>query len=132
VQYNSPLDPSQTVTLLLEFYVPNRQPFTNTLEVVAIFPTPGGTSGGPGVAIDRSFVDSRIVGEPRYVIEFASIPGRTYTIIYSDDNMATWKVATPSITANANRTQWYDDGPPKTDSKPILNGSRFYGVILAP
>ena len=81
--------------------------------------------------IDLWFVDPRFE-EPRYVIEFASIPGRTYTILYSDDNMATWKVATPSITANSNRKQWYDDGPPKTDAKPFSIGSRYYRVILAP
>ena len=43
--------------------------------------------------------------------------------------MVTWKVATPSVTANANVTQWYDDGPPKTDSKPLSVNSRFYRVI---
>jgi len=84
------------------------------------------------VAIDRVFMDLRIVNEPRCVIEFASIPGRTYTIIYSDD-LAIWKVATPSITATSTHTQWYDDGPPKTESKPLtLAIRRFYQVILAP
>jgi len=38
-------------------------------------------------------------------------------------------VATPSVTANANVTQWYDDGPPKTDSKPTAINPRFYRVI---
>jgi hypothetical protein len=132
VQYNAPLNPGQFVQLILEFVVLDRRPFTNSLEAVAVTWVPGGTNAGAGVAIDRSFLDLRIAGEPRYVIEFTSIPGRIYTIIYSDDNMATWKVATPSITAIANRTQWYDDGPPKTDSKPLLNSSRFYGVIPAP
>jgi hypothetical protein len=53
-------------------------------------------------------------------------------IIYSDDDMVTWQVATPSITANATATQWYDDGPPKTDSKPFSIPSRFYRVIAVP
>jgi len=46
--------------------------------------------------------------------------------------MNNWKTATPSVTASANRTQWYDDGPPKTDSKPMSSSSRYYRVILAP
>jgi hypothetical protein len=76
-------------------------------------------------------VDSRFAA-PRYVIEFTSVPGRVYTILYSDDGMATWRAATPSVTASANVTQWYDDGPPKTASQPISNGSRFYRVVQAP
>ncbi len=64
----------------------------------------------------------------RCVIEFSPTTGKTYTIIYSDD-LVNWKVATPSVTANANVTQWYDDGPPKTDSKPESVGSRYYRVI---
>jgi hypothetical protein len=132
VQYNASLNANATVTFILEFYVSDRRPFTNTLEAVMIFPPRGGTNAGNGVLIDRWFPDNRIPGEPRFVIEWASIPGRTYTIIYSDDNMATWKVATPSIVANANRTQWYDDGPPKTDYKPSSIHSRLYQVILNP
>jgi hypothetical protein len=85
---------------------------------------------GGGVVIDRTFMDMRIPGEPRYVVEFTSTPGRIYTIIYSDD-LKTWKAATPSITATANRTQWYDDGAPKTDSKPGVKSIRFYRCIEA-
>jgi uncharacterized repeat protein (TIGR01451 family) len=122
---------NSTVDFVLEFYVRDRRPFTNTLEAVAIYPAPTPTNALDGVEIDVWFYDNRIPGGQRFVIEWASIPGRTYTVIYSDNGMVTWKVATPSITANANRTQWYDDGPPKTDSKPI-NRSRLYRVILNP
>ncbi|HKS37549.1 MAG TPA: tandem-95 repeat protein, partial [Verrucomicrobiae bacterium] len=131
VQHNAPLNPGQSVLFTLEFYVPDRLPFTNSLEAQVVLPTPATTNLTGGVVIDRAFVDSR-PAEPRYVIEFTSIPGRTYTIIYSDDNMATWQAATPAITANANRTQWYDDGPPKTASKPLSVTSRFYRVIAHP
>ena len=40
-----------------------------------------------------------------------------------------WTIAVPSIVANANVTQWYDDGPPKTVSKPMSIGYRFYRII---
>ena len=43
-----------------------------------------------------------------------------------------WQVATPTVTANATRTQWYDDGPPKTASKPGAVSSRYYRVIVNP
>jgi hypothetical protein len=58
--------------------------------------------------------------------------GRSYTVIYSDDGMITWRAATPSVTATSTRTQWYDDGPPKTHAQPLNSGSRFYRVILNP
>src|SRR5262249_48954976 len=105
VQYNAPLNPGQWVSLVLQFFDADRRPFTDPLEAIAVLPTPAGTNGGAGVVISRAFLDTRIAGDTRFVIEFASVPGRTYTIIYSDDNMATWKVATPTVTANATVTQ---------------------------
>ena len=38
----------------------------------------------------------------------------------------------PPITAAANRVQWLDDGPPKTESKPIGPASGFYRIIQLP
>jgi hypothetical protein len=130
VQFNAPLNPSEAVVFLLEFYVPDRQPFTNSLEAQAVLP-PASTNLTGGIVVDRVFVDTRS-GNPRLVIEWASIPGRTYTVIYSDNSTGPWLAATPTIIANANRTQWYDDGPPKTASTPVSVSSRFYRVILAP
>ncbi|MEY4916789.1 MAG: hypothetical protein RL616_702, partial [Verrucomicrobiota bacterium] len=128
VQYSSPLDPSNHVSLVLEFYDPLRVPFTNTLLVVPVIPANiGGIGTNGSVNVEKIFTDVRTNGT-RFVIEFASVPGKTYTIIYSGD-LQTWKVATPSVTANANVTQWYDDGPPKTESLPTSVTSRFYRVI---
>jgi VCBS repeat-containing protein len=130
-QYNAPLNSGQSVKFALEFYVPDRRTFTDSFIVKVVEPSITGTNAAAGVPIDKSFVDARTPGSPRFVIEFASIPGRTYTVLYSDDLIG-WKAATPSIVANANRTQWYDDGPPKTESKPLSNASRFYRVLIAP
>jgi hypothetical protein len=131
VLYNAPLDPGQFVTLTLEFVVPDRRPFSNSLEAVSVLPVAGvNSTGGGGVLIDRSFTDNRF-SPARFVIEWVSLPGRTYTVIYSDDNLVTWKTATPSVRAVNSRTQWYDDGPPKTTGAPS-QGSRYYRVILAP
>jgi uncharacterized repeat protein (TIGR01451 family) len=135
VQWNSPLDPGNSATVRLEFHNPTRVPFTNSIEVEVTLPTPAAASASTGtnaVAIDRVFVDNRESGNPRFVIEWLSIPGRNYTVIYSDDNMLTWRAATPTVTASATRTQWYDDGPPKTATKPIAVSSRLYRVILNP
>ena len=129
VDYYASLNPGSNVTFVLEFYDSKRVPFTNTLTAVAIPFSSLPSAGTNGVAVTTEFLDTRIPGDTRFVIEFPTVPGKSYTIIYSDDNMATWKVATPSIIANATVTQWYDDGPPKTDSKPTAVRSRFYRVI---
>jgi uncharacterized repeat protein (TIGR01451 family) len=128
VQYNFAVDPSNYVGLILEFYNPSRQQFTNTLSAEAILPPNTATSGTNGsVVINRIFPDNRSV-PARIVIEFNSVPGKVYTILYSTNLTASvWKVATPTVTANANVTQWYDDGPPKTDSKPAA--FRYYRII---
>jgi hypothetical protein len=94
---------------------------------VAIY-APTVAVGTNGVAITQFFTDTRNPGNPRFGIQFNSIPGRTYTIIYSDD-LVTWNAAVPSLVAAANVTQWYDDGPPETLSRP---STRFYRVILQP
>jgi len=131
VQYNAPLNPAQAVTFLLEFFVPDRGSFTDSFQAIAILPASSGPVSG-GFAINRVFTDMRVPGSPRLVVEFTTVPGQVYTVIYSDDGMATWQVATPSITATATITQWYDDGPPETLSNPLSGGSRLYRVIAGP
>jgi len=132
VQYNGTLSPGSNVTMILEFYVPDRKPFTNSLEVLAVLASGTGTNAGPGVTIDRYFWDDRFT-PARFVIEWTSVPGTSYTVLYSDDSPnGPWFVATPSVTANANRVQWYDDGPPKTASAPASAESRNYRVITNP
>ena len=130
VQYGYPLDPSNSVHFVLEFYDPSRLPFSNSLFVVAYMPTNLFVTGiSNRVAVSTFFEDKR-TNPPRMVIEWASTPGKTYLVIYSDQvNPTSWNVATPSITATANITQWYDDGPPKTSSEPLTANSRFYVII---
>jgi uncharacterized repeat protein (TIGR01451 family) len=129
VNYNAAVASSNTASLILQFFDPTRVPFTNTLSAEAILPAEvGNSTTNNSVAISSVFLDTRIEGDPRFVIEFASVPGKTYTVIYSSD-LVTWKIATPSITAGGNITQWYDDGPPATESKPASVGARYYRVI---
>jgi len=85
------------------------------------------TETGPIILIDRSV---QLVSG-RFLIEFSSTPGTRYAIQYSSD-IVTWKTANPIITAPANKVQWYDDGPPKTESLPSSVGSRFYRVMVLP
>ncbi|HUS37001.1 MAG TPA: ice-binding family protein [Verrucomicrobiae bacterium] len=123
VQHNSALAADSSVDLLIEYYRPSRQPITSPTFAaqdaapVVVNPT------GATIAIDRNVQ----LTNGRFLVEFSTTPGRTYAVQYSSD-MTNWKTVPATIVAPANKVQWLDDGPPKTESKPT-SGSRFYQVI---
>ena len=128
VEYDQTLAAGANVDLLLEFYRSNRVEFVATnFEVSPVGlarPTP---PSGTIVQLDRDpFLFNGML-----VIEFASVPGRTYVVEYSAD-MRTWSVAVPPVTAAGTRVQWVDAGPPKTASPPGPPGQRFYRVVQLP
>ena len=131
VVYANALNPNQSVSLLLEYVVPARQPIsiadTNYSAVgVAAFDVlpPSGTNGSFGVTRTVLLADGSLL------IEFPSVLGATYSILYSSDTSFTNALlAQPAVTAPADRVQWIDDGPPKTITPPLSTTSRFYRVI---
>ena len=126
VQYNFPLAPAAAIDFLIEYYRANRQAIPQpAFEVVATTPQTSNVTGKI-LSIDRNVQ----LESGRFLIEFSATPGSRYAVQYSSD-MTDWKTANPTLTAPANRVQWYDDGPPKTESKPT-SGSRFYRVIQLP
>ena len=139
--YNSPLLPFPaytngcSVTFVLEFFVADRHPFTNSLTAVAITAPTVAPPIGASVNITQYgfYNDLRNPNNRRYLLQFTSLPGRTYTIEYGPDLLSITNVAVPSIVASATTTFWYDDGPPVTISKPVQGvTTRFYRVILNP
>jgi copper(I)-binding protein len=128
VQYNLPLATNASVDLLIEYYRANRDPnFQPTFEVQATTAL-SVTATGTVIKIN---LQRPPMQEGRFFIEFSATLGRRYAVQYSSD-MTNWKTADPIITAPANRVQWYDDGPPKTESKPTTIGSRFYRIMELP
>ena len=126
VQYNQPLAPATTVNFLIEYYRANRDTnFLPAFGVQEIIPV-SLTVTGAVFAINSSMT----IGS-RYMIEFTATPERTYAVQYSS-NLLDWATAVPAIVAPNNRVQWYDDGPPKTESLPPAAGSRFYRVVQLP
>jgi uncharacterized repeat protein (TIGR01451 family) len=132
VVYGATLDTNQAVNLGLEYFVPTRLPITvansNYTAVgtpVSNLVVPGGTNGTFDITLITNLPSGNIL------IEFQSVRGSNYTVLYSDNpSFSTPLAAQPSIVAQANRTQWIDDGPPKTVSSPTNTSSRFYRVLL--
>ena len=126
LQHNLPLAPSTTVVFAVEYYRTNRQSIPQPAFVAQDFAPFSIVPIGTILAIDRNV----LLSSGRFLIEFSAIPGRIYAVQYSGD-MVLWKTAHPTIAAATDRVQWYDDGPPKTESKPTA-GNRFYRVIALP
>ena len=129
VQYNLSLASDSSVDLRIEYYRASRLAIPQPVFVVQETTPVSVPATGPVIKINYFTND---VSGQRFLIEFSATPGRRYAVQYSSDNMETWKTANPIITAPANRVQWYDDGPPKTDSKPTPIGSRFYRIMVLP
>jgi len=125
VVYNEALASGASVSLLLEFYVLVRTPFTNyNLSAIGVPPVNLNASTNSGVNVAYTYSSGG------FMIDFAATPGKTYTIIYStNDLFSNALTAQPSIVAPANRVQWIDNGPPKTVSHPSNTTSRFYRVF---
>jgi uncharacterized repeat protein (TIGR01451 family) len=67
------------------------------------------------------------------LVEFPTIVGRSYTVVYSDNiGFSNAMMAPPSIVAPANELEWIDYGPPTTTSIPVNSTNRFYRVLLNP
>jgi uncharacterized repeat protein (TIGR01451 family) len=128
VEYDQPLGSGGSIDFLLEYYRSNRLDLVSTnFETTVVAPATPAPPTGASLELDRD--PFRFNGG--LVIEFASIPGRTYIVQYSAD-MQTWSTAVPPLIAAGTRVQWIDAGPPKTDSAPGAPGQRFYRIAQLP
>ena len=133
VEYDQPLAAGSNVVFLLEYYLPDLKAVTNqTLlaEIVAASPLTGIPPGSQSVPMQTGR-DPLQLSSGRFLLEWPAIVGRSYMVQYSSD-LTNWKTAVNTIVAAGTAIQWYDDGPPKTESKPTVAGSRFYRVFLLP
>ncbi len=132
VVHSAPLDPGQGADLLMEYFIPTR---TAILVPNASYTAVGTTAvnltvtnlPAPNITMITNLVSGGVM------IEFESVPGRSYTVLYSDNSSFTNALAAqPAVVAPADRVQWIDNGPPKTASHPLNSSSRFYRVLLNP
>lgn len=117
------------VDLVLEIFLPTRTPVANPVLGAAAITA---TTNAPPTTLPPNLTRIVDLGGGSVLVEFESVPGRSYTVVYADNVTFTNALAAqPPVVAPANRTQWIDDGPPKTISR-ITNGLRFYRVFLNP
>jgi uncharacterized repeat protein (TIGR01451 family) len=81
--------------------------------------------------ISGVFMDASNPSTARFGFQFSSVSGKVYSILYTDDDMKTWKTVNGTVTATGATTSWVDSGPPVTDSRPA-GPHRFYRVQLMP
>ena len=135
VAYAARLNPGDFVDLVLEYYYPPKLPFAvNNSQYTAVgVPAVDLTPPDPTGVTNFNIV--LVTNVPSgLLIEFQSIPGRRYTVVYANSlpfSNSNSFAAQPDIIAPANYTQWIDDGPPKTVSRPV-GTNRFYKIFLNP
>ena len=132
VVYGAALEANQSVDLLFEYFVLTRLPVVVDDSQLHPFAMPAPNLAPPGGA---PFLITLVTNLPNgdILIEFPSLPGLSYTVLYSTNPGFTNELAAqPPIVAPADRVQWIDDGPPKTVSRPASVSARFYRVIQNP
>ena len=122
-QFAITMNSGDTATFLLQFFNPYRLNFTNTVQMEAVAALPASTNGGTGIVITDVFMDKSNPNSTRFTFGFVSIAGRSYQVLYSDDELRTWTVAN-TVTASANYTIW-------TEMLPAAN-TRFFKVVAVP
>jgi uncharacterized repeat protein (TIGR01451 family) len=128
VVFGAPLPDGTSTNIVLEYFVRSRTPVEGLTFVAYEANAPASTGSASGDAPQIV----RILSLPpdRLLLEFTSEPGATYKILYSDNSSFTnAHLAQPAIVAPADKTQWIDEGPPKTISPLIDATNRFYRVI---
>ena len=128
VAYHQAIEPGGSVTLVLEYHSPTSRE-RPTPAITALNALPGETPAiDPG---DTTPDRVSPMSDGSMLLEFRSTPGQLYQIQYSHD-LATWHNSPAIITATANRTQWLDQGLPKTNCHPADCQIRLYRVIEMP
>lgn len=127
--HDFPVASGQSVDFVIEYYRASRQPFTQPVYSPTVTIPGSSNPNGRIFSIDRA----QLVQGNRMLIEFTAEAGKRYLVQYrTNATSAAWQSAHPAVTAGANRVQWFDDGPPKTESPPGPVGNRFYRVIELP
>jgi len=81
-------------------------------------------NGTTGLLITQVKINTVVAGSPRFTLAFPSTAGQSYEVLYSDDNLSSWRVA-DTLTATSTFTIWTELLPPAAIC-------RFFKVIITP
>lgn len=125
ISFLSPVAPGESHTFTLEYYseVSGLMP-TPEFEVELAQPEEPETPAELGVEIKRVHV----LSDRSVMLELFTQVGKRYAIQYSDD-MKNWHRSEVEVSAVSNRTQWVDQGLPRTHCHPSECTSRIYRVL---
>ena len=125
VVHPATIQPTQSVEMLIEYFIPSRDPRPDpdliAYSIGDVTPTPSGN--GNGVVI-TNIVWRQPFGamtESNLVLTFPSTNRASYEVQYSSSPEFTNALrALPTIIAQANHVMWVDYGPPKTVGRPRM------------
>lgn len=124
-----PINAGASVQFTVEYYIRNRltRP-TPRYEVLVQAP--------PLPQLQTAFVintnATRFV-DGKFFAEFLTLRDQIYYVQYSSDVTSTnWATSLPAVVGTGQGVQWFDSGPPRTESKPTTVGSRFYRIVALP
>src|SRR5262249_10009754 len=63
------------------------------------------------------------------IVNWDSTSNRSYQVEYSPDLFVWFMSPTGFVTASQSTSSWTDNGPPETDSSPVVAPERFYRVF---
>ncbi len=131
VQSPGALQPGTYWTNVIKFYDPIQAVFHPVLQVELV---PVATGGGAAVSgtPQAIFRNPQMLRNGTFLIEFATLPNRTYYIQYRDNVADEWETVPTPFAGNGMHLLWIDAGPPDTKSLPSAVNSRYYRVLLAP
>jgi hypothetical protein len=126
---SGPLPSGVGINFTVQYYISNRRTKpTPTFAVIVQTP--------PQLQLAAAFVvntNATKFTNGIFYAEFLTQRDRIYYIQYSGSLTATnWLTSQPGLVGNGSGVQWFDDGPPRTESKPTAVGQRFYRVVTLP
>jgi probable HAF family extracellular repeat protein len=124
VEIDSLIPPGSSVQFEVQFLIANetrpaKQNFAVLLGDVAGVGTPERPIQVDQIAIRSDGTVSTLLATGR---------NRLYVVQYSDD-LVHWASVPQPIVAAGSRTQWVDDGPPKTSALPLTRSARYYRIL---
>lgn len=123
--YASPIPAGEQVTLTLEYFSRSTRDTLNPkLDLELILPESSQEANADGTSPPGRV---KVLADRSILLDFETEPGKTYEIQYTID-LQTWVTSPVPINAVANRTQWLDQGLPRTNCHPSDCPSRMYRI----